>query len=83
MSKTACLVALIFKTAEKRALKFKSTAKRALISKTASLVALISKTASLVGLILVAAHNEEQIRGYILMETRKKDGKNFFANKFC
>ena len=20
---------------------------------------------------------------YILMETRKKDGKNFFANKFC
>ena len=58
VSKTACLVAL----------KFKSTEKRALISKTACLVAHTFKSTALVGLILVGAHNEEQIRGYTIDE---------------
>ena len=68
VSKTACLVALKFKTAFLRAHISKTASLVALISKTASLVALISKTASLVGLILVGAHNEEQNRGYTIDE---------------
>ena len=56
VNKTACLVALKFKTTFCH------------VSKTACLVAFISKTTALVGLILVGAHNEEQNRGYTIDE---------------
>ena len=69
--KTACLVALKFKTTFLRPQKSEHSNLRphfCHVSKTACWVALKFKTASLVGLIFLGAHNEEQNRGYAIDE---------------